>query len=61
MPADTHTWFINAHCYTVLAYDAGSRMVTLRNPWAEFPQPEGVFELALGSFVPAFRGIITTE
>jgi hypothetical protein len=61
LPADTRGWYINAHCYTVLAYDANSGIVTLRNPWAGFPEPEGVFQLTLGSFVPAFRGIITTE
>jgi hypothetical protein len=58
---DTKSWYVNAHCYTVLAYDGNSQTVTLRNPWARFPEPGGVFTLPLKTFVPAFRGIITTH
>jgi hypothetical protein len=61
LPADTKNWYVNAHCYTALAYDGNSQTVTLRNPWARFPEPDGVFTLPLKSFVPAFRGIITTQ
>jgi hypothetical protein len=61
LPADTKSWYVNAHCYTVLAYDANGGTVTLRNPWARFPDPDGVFTLPVMTFVPAFRGIITTE
>ena len=61
LPADTQDWYVNAHCYTALAYDGNGQTVTLRNPWARFPEPDGVFTLPLKSFVPAFRGIITTE
>ena len=61
LPADTKSWYVNAHCYTALAYDGKGRTVTLRNPWASFPQPDGVFTLPLQTFVPAFRGIITTQ
>jgi hypothetical protein len=61
LPADTKSWYVNAHCYTALAYDGNGRTVTLRNPWARFPEPDGVFTLPVKTFVPAFRGIITTE
>jgi hypothetical protein len=61
LPADTKSWYVNAHCYTVLAYDRNGSTVTLRNPWASFPEPDGVFTLPLKTFVPAFGGIITTE
>jgi hypothetical protein len=61
LPSDTEGWYVNAHCYTVLAYDANTQRVRLRNPWARYPDPDGVFDLPLAAFVPAFRGIITTE
>ena len=61
LPADTKNWYVNAHCYTALAYDGNRPTVTLRNPWARFPEPDGVFTLPVKTFVPAFRGIITTE
>jgi hypothetical protein len=61
LPADTQNWYVNAHCYTALAYDGNGQTVTLRNPWARFPDPNGVFALPLKTFVPAFRGIITTQ
>jgi hypothetical protein len=61
LPADTKNWYVNAHCYTVLAYDGNGQTVTLRNPWARFPEPDGVFTVPLRSFVPAFRGIITPQ
>ncbi len=61
LPDDTKSWYVNAHCYTVLAYDAKGGTVTLRNPWARFPDADGVFTLPVKTFVPAFRGIITTE
>jgi len=61
LPTDTKTWYLNAHCYTALAYDASRQVVTLRNPWARFPEPDGVFTLPIDVFVPAFRGIITPQ
>lgn len=61
LPDETKTWYVNAHCYTALAYNPNSRMVTLRNPWGHFPNEDGVFDLPVRTFVPAFRGIITTE
>ena len=61
LPADSKSWYVNGHCYTALAYEGNGRTVTLRNPWARFPEPDGVFTLPLKTFVPAFRGIITTQ
>jgi hypothetical protein len=61
LPAATKNWYVNSHCYTALAFDGNRHTVTLRNPWARFPEPEGVFTLPLTTFVPAFRGIITTR
>jgi len=60
LPAGVENWYVNAHCYTVLGYDAGTGNVTLRNPWARQPDPDGIFTLPLGTFVPAYRGIITS-
>ena len=37
--ADTRNWYFDAHCYKVLAYDGNIQPVTLRNPWARFPEP----------------------
>jgi hypothetical protein len=61
IPADAESWYVNAHCYTVLGYDSSGRTVTLRNPWARHPDPDGVFKLPLPQFVPAFRGIVTVQ
>jgi hypothetical protein len=61
LPADTEGWYVNAHCYTVLGFDANERSVTLRNPWGRHPDPDGLFKLPLKTFVSAFRGIVTTQ
>ena len=60
LPADAKPWYVNAHCYTVLDFDPAAQTVTLRNPWGQPPQPDGIFKIPLASFVPAFRGIVTT-
>ncbi len=61
LPSETDAWYVNAHCYTMLNYDSGSRMVTLRNPWARHPDPDGIFNLPLSTFVPAYAGLVTPE
>jgi hypothetical protein len=61
LPPDTSTWYVNAHCYTVLGYDAGAVTVNIRNPWARFPDPDGIFNLPLSRFFLAFAGIVTPE
>jgi len=60
LPAGVEGWYVNAHCYTVLGYDGGTGNVTVRNPWARQPDPDGIFALPLGTFLPAYRGIITS-
>jgi len=60
LPPETAAWYINAHCYTVLGYDANRQTVKLRNPWADQPSPDGILNLPLSSFVPAYLGIVTT-
>jgi Calpain family cysteine protease len=60
LPASARPWYVNAHCYTVLGYDAAAQTVTLRNPWGQ-PPPDGTFRIPVESFVPAFRGIVTTR
>jgi hypothetical protein len=60
LPAGAEGWYVNAHCYTVLGYESGAGRVTLRNPWARQPDPDGIFSLPLGTFLPAYRGIITS-
>ena len=60
LPAAVESWYVNAHCYTVLGYDGGTGNVILRNPWARQPDPDGIFSLPLGTFLPAYRGIITS-
>ncbi len=57
LPAGIESWYVNAHCYTVLGFDETTGSVTVRNPWAEHPDPDGIFALPLASFVPAFRGV----
>ncbi|HTS71630.1 MAG TPA: hypothetical protein VMO17_21860 [Terriglobia bacterium] len=59
LPPDTDPWYVNAHCYTVLGYDSGA--VNLRNPWAKHPDPDGIFNLPLRTFVPAYQGIVTPQ
>jgi hypothetical protein len=59
LPSESEPWYVNAHCYTVLSYDSGSATVSIRNPWARHPDPDGIFTLPLATFVPAYAGIVT--
>lgn len=59
--SDAQGWYLNFHCYTILAYDANTQRVRLRNPWGHDPGPDGVFDLPLDVFLAGFRGFITTE
>ncbi len=61
IPPDTESWYVNAHCYTVLSYNAGAVSVSIRNPWARHPDPDGVFNLPLSRFYLAFAGIVTPQ
>lgn len=60
LPERVRPWYVNAHCFTILGFDSASQTVTLRNPWGQPPQPDGVFQIPLSDFVPAFHGIVTT-
>jgi hypothetical protein len=59
LPTESEAWYVNAHCYTVLNYDSGAATVSIRNPWARHPDPDGIFTLPLATFVPAYAGIVT--
>jgi len=61
LPPDTNPWYVNAHCYTVLGYDAGAASVNLRNPWARHPDPDGIFDLPLKTFFQAYAGLVTPQ
>jgi hypothetical protein len=61
LPPDTEPWYVNAHCYTVLGYDSAKATVNIRNPWARHPDPDGIFDLPLKSFLPAYVGIVTPQ
>jgi hypothetical protein len=61
LPPDTEPWYVNAHCYSVLGYDSGAGTVKIRNPWARHPDPDGIFDLPLSSFFPAYAGIVTPQ
>ena len=61
LPPDTDSWYVNAHCYTVLGYDSGAATLSVRNPWAKHPDPDGIFSLPLSSFFPAYAGIVTPQ
>jgi hypothetical protein len=60
LPPQVKPWYVNAHCFTILGYDSSAQTVKLRNPWGQPPQPDGIFEIPLSDFVPAFHGIVTT-
>jgi len=59
LPPGTGEWYVNAHCYTVLDFDTAAGSVKLRNPWARHPDPDGIFNLPLANFLPAYSGIVT--
>ena len=61
LPPEAEPWYVNAHCYTVLGYDAGAATVSLRNPWARHPDPDGIFNLPLRSFFLAYAGLVTPQ
>ena len=61
LPSGADLWYVNAHCYTVLGYESGSAVVTIRNPWARHPDPDGIFGLPVNTFFYAYYGIVTPE
>jgi hypothetical protein len=53
-PSDPN-WWVASHAYTVIDYDEASDSVTLRNPWAGHPGPDGVFQLHTADFLRGFE------
>jgi hypothetical protein len=60
MPENAKAWYVGAHAYTVMGYDASAGTVTLRNPWGRHPDPDGKFTIPLGTFLNAFGLVQTT-
>lgn len=54
-------WHVAPHAYTILRFDPDSDVVTLRNPWGETPNPDGVFTLPFAKFMVGFVGMWTAE
>jgi hypothetical protein len=54
-------WYVPTHAYTVLNFDTANNTVTLRNPWGDHPDPEGVFTIPLETFVSAYDRIAFSE
>jgi hypothetical protein len=40
-PASDTSWWVASHAFTVIDYDEASDNITLRNPWAGHPGPDG--------------------
>ena len=49
------SWWVASHCYTLISYDDAAQTVTLRNPWASRPSPDGVFTLPLSVYLAGFE------
>ena len=54
-------WFVEAHAYTVLGYDPSQMTITLRNPWARHPDPDGMFTISLDEFRTAYERVAFAE
>ncbi|MGA3082208.1 MAG: hypothetical protein ABSD44_12685 [Terracidiphilus sp.] len=48
-------WWVPGHSYTVMDYDDAAQTVTLRNPWAAKPDPDGVFAIPLAVFFDGYE------
>lgn len=59
--AQDKDWYVASHAYTILGFDAGQKTVTLRNPWGDHPDPEGVFTIPLDTFVSAYERIAVSQ
>ncbi|HEY6253740.1 MAG TPA: C2 family cysteine protease, partial [Candidatus Angelobacter sp.] len=54
-------WYVASHAYTILNFDSIQKTVTLRNPWGNHPDPEGIFTIPLDTFVSAYERIAFAE
>jgi len=60
IPEGASEWYLPAHAYTVMGYDSDAGTVTLRDPWGNHPDPDGVFTIPLSEFENAFEVVETT-
>ena len=54
-------WYVDSHAYTILNFDPDRETVTLRNPWGDHPDPEGIFTIPLDTFVSAYERIAFSD
>lgn len=59
LPENAKDWYVPGHAYTVLEVNASTRQVTLRNPWGRKPDPDGVFSIAIETFLETFPMVAT--
>jgi hypothetical protein len=55
------SWWVAAHCYTVMSYDESAQTVTLRNPWASHPGPDGTFTLPLSAYLAGYESFTYSQ
>jgi len=55
------SWWVAAHCYTVMNYDESSQTVTLRNPWGSHPGPDGTFTLPLSAYLQGYESFTYSQ
>lgn len=55
LPPGAERWYADRHAYTVLAFDAAADTVSLRNPWATDPPPDGIFTIPMSVFLQTFE------
>lgn len=54
-------WYVSSHAYTILKFDSTQKTITLRNPWGDHPDPEGVFTIPLDTFIAAYDRIAFSD
>ncbi len=52
------SWWVGGHAYSVLHYDAAGQLISVRNPWGQHPEPDGVQVLPLSDFQTAFLQVV---
>jgi hypothetical protein len=55
--AEGKNWYVENHAYTILGFDPDQKIVTLRNPWGDHPDPDGTFTIPLETFASAYDRI----
>lgn len=59
LPSGSEDWYVASHCYTILGYDETTQQIGIRNPWGQKPAPDGVFGVPVGTFVMAYKELVT--